>query len=72
MTAIHSPRPWSLKQNAQLIAAAPDLLTALENILAYEEYQPHVADSQFPEGSYGREIYSEAQTAINKAKGIEK
>lgn len=49
--------------NAWLIAAAPDLLAALKDILKYE-------DDVLPEGSRGREIYDAAYAAITKAEGL--
>jgi hypothetical protein len=50
------------KANACLIAAAPDLLLALRRLMSYEDDRP-------APGSYGAEIYAEAEAAIAKAEG---
>jgi hypothetical protein len=59
----HTPGPWYLraaKQNARLIAAAPELLEALKAMC--QEFRA----LDLP---YGSEAYTQAITAINKARG---
>ena len=61
--------------NALLIAAAPDLLAALESILAYAENEAHtldsLKDSEFSayEAFAALEAVDSARAAIAKAKG---
>ena len=51
------------KQNAPLLAAAPELLAALEAVLTYEDDRP-------APGTFGAEIYRNAQAALAKARGL--
>lgn len=50
------------KADARLIAAAPSLLAALREMLAYDDDPPAA-------GTYGAEVYARARIAIAKATG---
>lgn len=60
--AANFPNFCELDRNAVLISAAPDLLAALESVIAYEDDAP-------PPDSYGAEVYAAARAAIVKARG---
>lgn len=51
----------ALESEASLIAAAPDLLAALENLMVEMPF--------FPAGSDGRAAFIQARDAVAKAKG---
>ncbi len=58
--------PWPSKNmaaNARLISAAPELLEALERLLAETDSE------RFPPGSSGRESIDAARRAVGKARG---
>lgn len=55
--------------NASLIAAAPELLEALEKCIAYIPAFIQICGQPF-ENEHGREVYDKAKAAINKAKGL--
>jgi hypothetical protein len=56
------------KANAQLIAAAPELLEALAQTIESLEYAVRVL--QAPTRSHIRETLEQAKQALNKAKGV--
>ena len=51
------------RENAHLIASAPELLEALEGVLSYEGE----LDDCAPPSEYGKELYNKARKAIAKA-----
>lgn len=57
----HTPGPWRYKSDARLIAAAPELLEALENLL---EANPNASNWDYPAACEA------ARRAIKKAKGL--
>ena len=61
----HTPGPWSDDSNARLIAAAPDLLAALEAMvsIAQTRWRPLPADS------HEKKSIAAARAAIAKARG---
>jgi len=63
--------PGTPEANARLIAAAPDLLAALQWIVDFVDEHPEWADSYFleDEGSAERYWLDEARAAIAKAEG---
>lgn len=51
-------------KDVSLVAAAPEMLEALEAIIAYEDDQP-------ARGTFGSEVYAKARFAIAKATGAQ-
>ena len=71
--AEHTPGPWRVAEaraNARLIAAAPDLLNALEMLLPVAQQFAKQA-SQGSGGWRGGPVFAKARAAIAKARGQE-
>ena len=73
---LHDPRPWcsdaEITANARLIAAAPELLAALAEIIAVHDLEPHRTRPIAPMDSpLAAQAINLARSAVAKATGQE-
>lgn len=67
--AYHTIDPETLAANAALIAAAPDLLEALEKLLWSVEHYTNMPYANREEYEFDQEEIQQARAALRKAKG---